>query len=430
MSFTSLGLFEPLLRALADLGYTTPTPVQRQVIPAALAGRDVMAVAQTGTGKTAGFALPLLQGLAGGPRVKANHIRALVLAPTRELAVQVAEVIGACGKYLPLRTAAVYGGVKINPQMMRLRGGVDILVATPGRLLDLFSHNAVQFSQVGTLVLDEADRMLDLGFYDDIDRILGLLPKKRQNVLLSATFPDTIRSLTDHMLQSPVRIDVTPRKRAAETVRQWVYEVDKGKKPEVLQHLLRSHDWQQVLVFTRTKNGADQLANKLADQGIAALAIHGDKSQGARTRALADFKAGTIRVLVATDLASRGLDISDLSHVINVDLPKAAEDYIHRIGRTGRAGLSGTAISLVSADEVRLLAAIETLLRQVLVRDTVFGYIPKHSVPLTRSMVLRPKRPKKPQRARLPAQEDDERPAAPPKAGHRTVPKKNAGRKP
>jgi ATP-dependent RNA helicase RhlE len=430
MTFTSLGLFEPLLRALADLGYTDPTPVQRQAIPAVLAGRDVIAVAQTGTGKTAGFALPLLQGLAGGPRVKANHIRALVLAPTRELAGQVAEGIEVCGKYLPLKTAVVYGGVKINPQMMRLRGGVDILVATPGRLLDLFAHNAVQFSQVGTLVLDEADRMLDLGFHDDIAKILGLLPKKCQNVLLSATFPNAIRGLADHVLHSPVRIDVTPRKRAAETVNQWVYEVDKGKKPDLLQHLLRSHDWPQVLVFTRTKNGADQLAKKLANQGVLALAIHGDRSQTARTRALADFKAGAIRVLVATDIASRGLDISDLSHVINVDLPKTAEEYIHRIGRTGRAGLPGTAISLVSADEVKLLAAIETLIGQVLVRDTVFGYIPKHSVPLTRPMALRLKRPKKPKQARLSTQDSGEKPAGAPKACQRTAPRKPTRRKP
>jgi ATP-dependent RNA helicase RhlE len=430
MSFTSLGLFEPLLRALSDLGYTDPTPVQRQAIPAVLAGRDVIAVAQTGTGKTAGFALPLLQGLAGGPRVKANHIRALVLAPTRELAGQVAEVIDACGKYLPLKTAVVYGGVKINPQMMRLRGGVDILVATPGRLLDLFAHNAVQFSQAGTLVLDEADRMLDLGFNDDIAKILGLLPKKCQNVLLSATFPNAIRGLADHLLHSPVRIDVTPRKRAAETVKQWVYEVDKGRKPDLLQHLLRSHDWQQVLVFTRTKNGADQLAKKLANQGVPALAIHGDKSQDARTRALADFKTGLIRVLVATDIASRGLDISDLSHVINVDLPKTAEDYIHRIGRTGRAGLPGTAISLVSADEVNLLAAIETLIGQVLVRDTVFGYIPKHSVPLTRPMALRRKRPKKPKQVRLSTQDCGEKPAGAAKAGQRTAPGKPRRGKP
>ncbi len=430
MTFTSLGLFEPLLRALSDLGYTDPTPVQRQAIPAVLAGRDVIAVAQTGTGKTAGFALPLLQGLAGGPRVKANHIRALVLAPTRELAGQVAEVIDACGKYLPFKTAVIYGGVKINPQMMRLRGGVDILVATPGRLLDLFAHNAVRFSQAGTLVLDEADRMLDLGFSDDIAKILGLLPKKCQNILLSATFPDAIRGLADHLLRSPVRIDVTPRQRAAETVRQWVYEVDKGEKPDLLRHLLRGHDWQQVLVFTRTKNGADQLANKLANQGVPALAIHGDKSQDARTRALADFKAGTIRVLVATDIASRGLDIGDLSHVINVDLPKTAEDYIHRIGRTGRAGLPGSAISLVSADEVKLLAAIETLIGQVLVRDTVFGYIPKHSVPLTRPMALRRKRPKKPKQARLSTQDCGEKPAGAAKAEHRTAPGKPTRRKP
>jgi len=396
MSFSSLGLFEPLLRALGEQGQSTPTPVQLQAIPAVLSGKDVLAAAQTGTGKTAAFALPLLQRLAGGSKVKPNHIRALVLAPTRELAVQVAEAIAGYGKYLPLTTGVVYGGVKINPQMMKLRSGVDILVATPGRLLDLYLHNAVKFSQVDALVLDEADRMLDLGFMDDIGKILGLLPKKRQNLLFSATFPDAIRTLADKLLQSQIRIEADPRNSAAKSVKQWIYEVDKSKKSDLLCHLLHNNDWQQVLVFTRTRIGADRLVQKLTDKGISALAIHGDKNQGARIRALTDFKANTIRVLVATDIASRGIDISELSHVINFDLPKVAEDYIHRIGRTGRAGLEGEAISLVSADEVPLLSAIETLLHQLLVRDVAADFIPKHSVPLTRLIKARPKKPKKP----------------------------------
>jgi len=395
MSFSLLDLSEPLLRALDELSYTTPTPVQLQAIPAIRSGRDVIAVAQTGTGKTAAFALPLLQRLANGSRVKPNHIRALVLVPTRELAVQVAESIAAYGKYLPLKTGVVYGGVKINPQMMRLRSGVDILVATPGRLLDLFQQNAVKFLQVETLVLDEADRMLDLGFMDDISKILGLLPKRRLGLLFSATFPDAIRTLAEKLLKRPVHIEVDPPNSAAISVKQWIYEVDKSKKPDLLCQLLRHNDWQQVLVFTRTRINADRLVRKLANNGISALAIHGDKSQGIRAHALAAFKAKTIRILVATDIASRGIDISELSHVINLDLPKVAEDYIHRIGRTGRAGLEGVAISLVSADEVNLLSAIETLIHQQLVREVVAGFIPKQSVPLTRLMKARPKRPKK-----------------------------------
>jgi ATP-dependent RNA helicase RhlE len=404
MSFASLGLSEPLLRALDELGFATPTPVQLQAIPAIRSGRDVMAAAQTGTGKTAAFALPLLQRLAGGPRVKPNHIRALVLVPTRELAMQVAEAIAAYGNHLPLRTGVVYGGVKINPQMMRLRSGVDILVATPGRLLDLFQQNAVKFVQVETLVLDEADRMLDLGFMDDIGKIFDLLPKRRQNLLFSATFPDAIRTLTKKLLQRPIQIGVDPPNSAAKSVQQWLYEVDKSKKPDLLCQLLRHNDWQQVLVFTRTRIGADRLVQQLASKGISALAIHGDKSQAARARALADFKANTIRVLVATDIASRGIDIRELSHVINVDLPKVAQDYIHRIGRTGRAGLKGVAISLVSADEVTLLSAIETLVGHLLVREVATGFVPQHSVPLTRLMKARPKKPKKPKRVQAPTQ--------------------------
>lgn len=419
MSFSSFGLSEPLLRALAELGYVTPTPVQLQAIPAILAGRDVLAAAQTGTGKTAAFALPLLHRLTGGLRVKANNISALVLVPTRELATQVAGAIAAYGKYLPVKSAVVYGGVKINPQMMQLRGGVDILVATPGRLLDLHQQNAVKFSQVETLVLDEADRMLDLGFMDEIGKILGLLPKKRQNLLLSATFPSAIRTLTDTFLQRPLRIEVDTPNSTAKGVKQWLYEVDKSRKADLLCHLLATNQWQQVLVFSRTRIDADRLVRKLIDKGISALAIHGEKSQSVRARALADFQANTVRVLVATDIASRGIDISELSHVINVDLPKVAEDYIHRIGRTGRAGLEGVAISLVSADEVNLLSAIETLLRQLLVREVVEGFIPKHSVPLTRLMKARPKKPKKVKTVQVPAQLEPQKPAKGVKSIHR-----------
>jgi len=355
-----------------------------------------MAAAQTGTGKTASFALPLLQQLASGDQVKSNQIRSLILTPTRELAVQVAESVATYGKHLSLKSSVVYGGVKINPQMMKLRGGIDVLVATPGRLLDLYDRNAVKFSQVETLVLDEADRMLDMGFSDEIGKILTLLPKKRQNLLFSATFSDDIRKLTNSLLKNPVKIEVNPRNSAAKSVKQWVYEVDKSKKSELLSHLIRSKDWSQVLVFTRTKNGADQLVRYLKSENISAVAIHGDKSQGLRTRALADFKANKTRILVATDIAARGLDINELPHVINFDLPKVPGDYIHRIGRTGRAGLQGEGISLVSADEVKLLATIETLIRQTLVREVETGFIPNHKVPLTRQTRVRPKKPKKP----------------------------------
>jgi ATP-dependent RNA helicase RhlE len=419
MSFSSFGLSEPILRALAELGYVTPTPVQLQAIPAILAGRDVLAAAQTGTGKTAAFALPLLHRLTGGLRVKANHIRALVLVPTRELATQVAGAIAAYGKYLPVKSAVVYGGVKINPQMMQLRGGVDILVATPGRLLDLHQQNAVKFAQVETLVLDEADRMLDLGFMDEIGKILDLLPKKKQNLALSATFPRAIRTLADTFLQRPVRIEVDTPNSTAKGVKQWLYEVDKSRKADLPCHLMATNQWQQVLVFSRTRIDADRLVRKLIDKGISALAIHGEKSQSVRARALADFQANTVRVLVATDIASRGIDISELSHVINVDLPKVAEDYIHRIGRTGRAGLEGVAISLVSADEVNQLSAIETLLRQLLVRDVVEGFIPKHGVPLTHLMKARPKKPKKVKTVQVPTQLEPQKPVEGVKSIHR-----------
>ncbi|MDG5468411.1 DEAD/DEAH box helicase [Deltaproteobacteria bacterium IMCC39524] len=398
MSFSSLGLSELILRAVDESGYTEPTPIQVETIPVVLSGKDVLAAAQTGTGKTAGFTLPLLQRLAAGPRVKANHIRTLVLTPTRELAVQVAESVATYGKHLPLKSGVVYGGVKINPQMMRLRSGVDVLVATPGRLMDLFRQNAIHFAQVETLVLDEADRMLDMGFIDDILEIIALLPKKRQNLLFSATFSNDIRKLSERLLNHPVQIEVSPRNSTAERVKQTVYEVDKSRKSALLSHLILNKNWQLVLVFTRTKNGADHLAQELERAGISTVVIHGDKKQNQRSRALKRFKEYKVRVLVATDVAARGLDINELPHVVNFDLPKVCEDYVHRIGRTGRAGSEGEAVSLVSADEINLLAAIETLIRQTLTREVENGFIPKHRVPLTHQAKVRPKKPKKPKR--------------------------------
>lgn len=396
MSFSSFKLSKPILQAIQEKGYTSPTPIQNKTIPSILSGRDVMATAQTGTGKTAGFILPLLQRLTWSPKAKANHIRVLILAPTRELAVQIGENAAGYSSHLPLTSGVVYGGVKINPQMMKLRPGIDILVATPGRLLDLYNQNAVKFSQVETLVLDEADRMLDMGFIRDIRKILALLPRKRQNLLFSATLSSKIHGLTSGLLNNPVHIEISPQNPAAQTVKQWIYEVDKTRKPALLSHLIRSNGWEQVLVFTRTRDGADRLVRKLINDDISAVAIHGDKRQGERTRALTALKTNTVRVLIATDIAARGIDITELPQVVNFDLPKVPEDYIHRIGRTGRAGSHGTAISLVSADEFRLLAAIETLIRQTLTREVETGFVPTHQVPLTRQIRLRPKKPKKP----------------------------------
>lgn len=409
MPFSALGLTAPLLRAIAEKGYAAPTPIQEQAIPAILGGRDVMAAAPTGTGKSGAFILPILQRLTRGAMVRANHVRALVLTPTRELAAQVAGSLGVYGKFLPLRSGVVYGGVKINPQMMKLRPGLDLLVATPGRLLDLFSRNAVKFAQLEILVLDEADRMLDLGFSAEITKILALLPQKRQSLLFSATLSAEIRKLTGPLLKNPLQIEADPGNLTAISVRQWVCEVDKNRKPALLSHLVRGRDWRQVLVFTRTKNDADQIVQRLARDHITAAALHGDKSQGERGRVLADFKAGGFPVLVATDLAARGLDISGLPQVINFELPKVPEDYIHRIGRTGRAGSAGEAISLVSADEVELLARIETLIGQTLAREVETGFIPTRNVPLTSQLKLRPKKPKKPKKPK-PAQGQERRP--------------------
>ncbi len=376
MSFTELGLAEPLLRAIHDQGYEVATPIQQQAIPAILAGRDLMAAAQTGTGKTAGFTLPLLQRLNTPKRVQANSIRALVLTPTRELAAQVGESVRTYGKYLTLSSSVAFGGVSINPQMMNLRRGVDVLIATPGRLLDLYQQNALTFNQVEILVLDEADRMLDMGFIRDIRKILALLPKRRQNLLFSATFSPDIQALAQGLLFNPLHISVSPANSTAQTVKQSVFMVEKTQKTALLSHLIHTHAWEQVLVFTRTKHGANRLAEKLARDGISAAAIHGNKSQGARTKALADFKQNTIRVLVATDIAARGLDIEQLPHVVNFELPNVPEDYVHRIGRTGRAGASGEAFSLVDTEEHKFLQDIEKLIKQSLVRQTLPAFKP------------------------------------------------------
>ena len=403
MTFAALALIDPLLQTLVSLGYQTPTPVQRAAIPAVLAGRDLMAAAQTGTGKTAGFALPVLQRLlTEGGSVASNSVRALVLVPTRELAEQVHASFRAYGQQLPLRSYAIYGGVSINPQMMKLRKGIDVVVATPGRLLDLYRQNAIKFAQLQILVLDEADRMLDLGFARELDAVFAALPRRRQTLLFSATFSDPIRKLATSVLNDPLAIETSPRNTAASSVKQWLVPVDKKNKPALFCHLLQQNGWGQVLVFVKTRKGVEELVGLLQKKHISADAIHGDKPQAARQRALDSFKAGGVQILVATDVAARGLDIDDLPLVVNFDLPIVAEDYIHRIGRTGRAGASGEAISLVCADEVNQLAAIETLTRQTLAREEEPGFEPDHRVPLTNAagqVVVKSKKPKKPKPA-------------------------------
>ncbi len=382
MSFSSLGLTAELLRAVADQGYTEPTPVQSRAIPVVLAGRDLQAAAQTGTGKTAGFTLPLLHHLQTNPVESSRRkpIRALVLTPTRELAAQVGESVQTYGKYLPFTTAVIFGGVNISPQMDKLRRGVDIVVATPGRLLDHVQQKTIDLSRVEILVLEEGDRMLDMGFIRDIRRILSLLPHQRQNLLFSATFSDDIRKLAAGLLKNPETIDVAPRNATVASITQCVYQVDKNHKRELLAHLIKSGNWGQVLVFTRTKHGANRLCEQLQRDGIDSTAIHGNKTQGARTRALADFKQNRVQVLVATDIAARGLDIDQLPHVVNYELPNVPEDYVHRIGRTGRAGNDGEAVSLVSGDERGLLKDIERLLRRELPRATAADFKPDPSV--------------------------------------------------
>ena len=382
MSFDSLGLSAELLRSLADQGYTSPTPIQKQAIPVILEGRDVLAAAQTGTGKTAGFTLPLLQRLTK-PSANSNRPhqpRALILVPTRELAAQVAESVSTYGRHLSLRSAVIFGGVKINPQIAQLRSGVDILIATPGRLLDHVQQRTLDLSKIEILVLDEADRMLDMGFIHDIRKVLALLPAARQNLLFSATFSSEIRALADKLLDHPVPIEVAARNTPTELVEQVVHPVDKARKRDLLSYLIGSNNWRQVLVFTRTKHGANRLAQQLEHDGLSAAAIHGNKSQGARTRALAGFKDGSIRILVATDIAARGLDIDQLPHVVNFELPNVAEDYVHRIGRTGRAGNEGEAMSLVCVDELGLLRDIERLLGRKIRSETLPDFAPDPSI--------------------------------------------------
>lgn len=398
MHFSDLGLTAEIQRAVAEQGYDTPTPIQQQAIPAVLAGHDLMATAQTGTGKTAGFTLPILHRLVSGPNDRLTRVarkpRVLVLTPTRELAIQVEESVQTYGKHLPINSLAVFGGVGINPQIANLRRGVDILVATPGRLLDHVQQRTVDLSGIEIFVLDEADRMLDMGFIRDIRKIIALLPKERQNLMFSATFSPEIRELAGGLLHNPVSVDVAPRNTAAETVTQKVIETDRERKKELLCHLFATRGWHQVLVFARTKHGADALARTLDKAGIKSAAIHGDKSQGARTRALSEFKDGKLVALVATDIAARGIDIDALPYVINYELPNVPEDYVHRIGRTGRAGMEGEAISLVCHDERAQLKDIEKLIKRSLERVVIEGF--------EQSAVAKPRPEQPPRGARKP----------------------------
>ena len=375
MSFSNLGLCKEILRAIKEEGYTTPTPIQSKSIPVILSKKDVLAAAQTGTGKTAGFTLPLLQRLKDSNlKDKKTQVRALILTPTRELAAQVAQSVETYGKYLPFKSAVIFGGVGINPQKALLKKGVGIIIATPGRLLDLISQDSLDLSKIEFLVLDEADRMLDMGFINDIKKILAILPKQRQNLLFSATYSNEIKKLADGLLKSPFLVEVSKANSASFKVEQVVHHVDKDRKKELLLHLVNKNSWQQVLVFTRTKHGANKLSEALVKDKITSAAIHGNKSQGARTKALDDFKNGKVRVLVATDIAARGIDIEQLPHVVNFELPNVAEDYVHRIGRTGRAGNNGIAISLVCVDEHEYLFGIEKLIKQKIKKVEINGF--------------------------------------------------------
>ncbi len=384
MSFNTLGLKAELLRAIEAQGYTTPTPVQAQAIPAILKGGDMLAGAQTGTGKTAAFTLPMLQRLSEASTETTSKrkrpVRALVLTPTRELAAQVAESTQNYGQHLSLKSTMVFGGVNIKPQIDKLRQGVDIIVATPGRLLDHATQKTVDLSQVEILVLDEADRMLDMGFINDIKKILALLPAKRQNLLFSATYSSEIKRLAQQLLHEPTLIEVARQNTATETVTQLVHPVDRARKRELLTHIIKAGEWKQVLVFTRTKHSANRLSKQLEESGITATAIHGNKSQAQRTKALKSFKANDIRVMVATDIAARGLDIDQLPHVVNFELPNVAEDYVHRIGRTGRAGNEGEAVSLVCVDELKLLSGIEKLINREISKEIIAGFAPDPSI--------------------------------------------------
>jgi len=376
MQFNSLGLSQALLKAISKKGYTTPSPIQQKAIPPILQGKDVLASAQTGTGKTAGFTLPLLHILSENPKEKYKPVRALILTPTRELAAQVYANVREYGEFLDLRSAVIFGGVNQNPQVATMRQGIDVLVATPGRLLDLINQNHISLKRVEILVLDEADRMLDMGFLRDIERIIKMIPEKRQNLMFSATFSNDIKKLANGILKNPVHVEATPENTTVEAISQKVYRVAKGLKTDLIIKLILDGNWQQVLVFTRTKHGANKLCEKMAKAGIKAAAIHGNKSQGARTKALGGFKNGSVSVLVATDIAARGLDIPLLPHVINFELPNISEDYVHRIGRTGRAGASGEAISLVSADETTFLRDIEKLVGMRIPVEIVEGFEP------------------------------------------------------
>jgi ATP-dependent RNA helicase RhlE len=381
MSFNNLGLSAPLLKAIKEQGYTEPTPIQEQAIPVILNRKDILAGAQTGTGKTAGFTLPMLELLSRAKPTKGKHqVKALILTPTRELAAQVGESVALYGKHLPFKSTVIFGGVKINPQITVLRRGIDIVIATPGRLLDHVAQKTIDLSHVNFFILDEADRMLDMGFINDIKKVLAIIPKQRQNLLFSATYSDEIKRLSDKLLNSPTLIEVARRNIASETVKQAVYPVDKARKRELITHLITDGKWKQILIFTRTKHGANRLAGQLEKDGITSAAIHGNKSQNARTKALADFKKGEVRVLVATDIAARGIDIDQLPHVINYELPNVSEDYVHRIGRTGRAGNKGEAISLVCIDEHEYLENIEKLIKKDIPKVWLKGFKPDPSI--------------------------------------------------
>ena len=392
MSFKNLGLSEPILKSLSHKGYKEPTPIQQESIPAILEGKDVMAAAQTGTGKTASFTLPILHMLSHPKNDHKGHqVRALIITPTRELAAQVRDNVLTYGNNLNLRSTAVYGGARIHNQQLKLKKGVDILVATPGRLLDLYNQKSVNFSKVEILVLDEADQMLDMGFIHDIKKIINLLPQQRQNLMFTATFSNPFRKLANELVENPIEISVTSDNETAANVDHYVHPVDKSRKAELLIELIETEQWKQALVFTRTKHGADRLTKQLLKVDIKAAAIHGNKTQNNRMKALDSFKNNRIKILVATDVAARGIDIPNMQQVINFDVPTVAKDYVHRIGRTGRAGKSGKAVSLVSADEFNLLQDIERLLKQTLKRHVIDGFEPDHSIPVTNHEVAKKK---------------------------------------